>query len=395
VSFAIHQPRLLLVLADDPAQARDFKDVHDYLRDFTAVVRKPKEILDQGPNALNPYAAVVLFNVAAPGAELWELLKDYVIKNGRGLAIVPGGEKTDIAAYNTPAAQQLMPGQLGKIMNAASEAAGRWNWDTMTFQHPMLAPFREWKAANFDIFSKPNSVSRYWEIKPKGQGTPIIHYAADGSPPALLDRGFEAKAGGRQGHVLLFTTRLDRSRPAWNDYFKTFRLTTYFALLRYSARYLAGDLEPVRMNFLSGQTVPVVALPLAGRLNAYTLLRDGEVVDTVTAEADLNELRLPQALTPGNYGVEGAGKGVGLFSVNLPPEECLLTRVPVADVEALFGKDSVAPLDLRADLRKALEGQWSQPQELLPWLMVLVLLLLAVENLLANKFYRKTSEPAA
>ena len=84
-----------------------------------------------------------------------------------------------------------------------------------------------------------------------------------------------------------------------------------------------------------------------------------------------------------------------MFSVNLPQEECLLTRVPAAEVEALFGEKSVTPLDVRTDLRDALKGQWSQPQELLPYLMILVLLLLAVENLLANKFYRKQAEPTS
>jgi hypothetical protein len=33
--------------------------------------------------------------------------------------------------------------------------------------------------------------------------------------------------------------------------------------------------------------------------------------------------------------------------------------------------------------------------ELLPWLMVGLLLVLAVENLLANKFYRRESEPTS
>ena len=35
------------------------------------------------------------------------------------------------------------------------------------------------------------------------------------------------------------------------------------------------------------------------------------------------------------------------------------------------------------------KGQFRQPVELFPWLMILVLLVLAVENLLANKFYRR------
>ena len=42
-------------------------------------------------------------------------------------------------------------------------------------------------------------------------------------------------------------------------------------------------------------------------------------------------------------------------------------------------------------LKDALEGQFRQPVELFPWLMILLLFALAVENLLANKFYKQKS----
>ena len=43
-------------------------------------------------------------------------------------------------------------------------------------------------------------------------------------------------------------------------------------------------------------------------------------------------------------------------------------------------------------IRQALQDYWSEPVEIFPYVMVLLLLLLALENLLANKFYRQ--EPA-
>src|SRR5262249_30887346 len=99
-----------------------------------------------------------------------------------------------------------------------------------------------------------------------------------------------------------------------------------------------------------------------------------------------------QAVQPGNYALEGDGKRVAAFSVNMPQEETDLRRLPVAEVEALFGKGAVVPVDVRADLRTAMSGQWSQPGELFPVLMVVLLCVLAVENLLANKFYRREPE---
>jgi hypothetical protein len=46
-------------------------------------------------------------------------------------------------------------------------------------------------------------------------------------------------------------------------------------------------------------------------------------------------------------------------------------------------------IDHKTSLSDALQNHWSQPIELLPLLMIIILLVLAVESLLANKFYRQ------
>src|SRR5262249_42648475 len=112
-----------------------------------------------------------------------------------------------------------------------------------------------------------------------------------------------------------------------------------------------------------------------------------------------NELRIGQALMPGNYLLVGGNDEWRTgFSMNVPPEESNLTQVPVPEIEKLFGPGSVLPVGHNINFKDALQGHWSQPVELLPWLMILLLLVLAVENLLANKFYRRapqeTTEPA-
>ncbi len=81
------------------------------------------------------------------------------------------------------------------------------------------------------------------------------------------------------------------------------------------------------------------------------------------------------------------------FSVNLPPRECDLERVPVAAIENNLGLGALVPVGHREPIREALRGHFTQPLELFPLLMVLLLLALALENLLANKFYR-TTEPS-
>jgi hypothetical protein len=392
LTFAVRQPRHILVIADDTAAAQRWKDALESLRslaEFRVTLATPAKILHQrkdNPAVLNGYQAVYLFDVKAPDAELWTVLAGYVAEGG-GVGIVPGREMV-LDAYRTREARQVMPGELQRI--ESSDGKGQWSWDSMDFQHPLMAPFKAWKGdRGTDFVSKPRTASRYWKVKPGKEGTTLVRYAS--GAPALVARALGGKDE-RPGKVLLFTTILDDRKPAWNDYPSS--LSSFYVVLAFqSTSYLAGDAEPVQLNFLLGQTAPVVALPLAQRSRGtYNLLRNGVQSAEVPAESGHNVLRLPQAQKPGNYTVTAEGKQVAALSVNLPQEEVLLDRLPITEVEALFGHGSVVPVDVRADLSAAMSGQWSQPVELFPFLMVLILFVLAVENLLANKFYRREPE---
>jgi hypothetical protein len=101
---------------------------------------------------------------------------------------------------------------------------------------------------------------------------------------------------------------------------------------------------------------------------------------------------LPQASEPGNYTlrpVDADGDAVAWFSVNLPPEESNLARVPREEIEAVLGPEAVVAPETNVDIGKVIGDRISRPWEMMPLLMILLLVLLAVENLLANKFYRR------
>jgi hypothetical protein len=389
LTFALRQPRHILVVSDNPSKAQRWQDALESLRglgEFRVKRITPEQCLKED---LSAFQAVYLFDVAEPDADLWGRLKRYV-ESGGGLGVVPGGEEVKAEAYNSAEAKALLPGQVQGIRTVA-KPAGRWDFDQIPYQHPMMARYREWKSANADLVSEARTAWRYWQVTAdKDKNVTVLAKYAGSGEPALLER-LVGGTGGRPGHVLLFTTTLDRRTPPWNDYLDTLN-TFYLALALQATSHLAGDTEPVQLNFVSGQTVPVVTLPLAQRFKEYTVSGPGELRDAVPAEAGQNTLRLPQAVVPGNYAVHGEGKRVASFSVNLPQEETVLQRLPVEAVESLFGKGAVVPVDVRADLRAAMSGQWSQPVELFPFLMVVLLFVLAVENLLANKFYRREPE---
>ena len=117
-------------------------------------------------------------------------------------------------------------------------------------------------------------------------------------------------------------------------------------------------------------------------------------VGPVTAEAGFNEARAQQAVEPGNYTLKVGAQpqAAAWFSVNVPGEESDLTRTAKEEIDAVLGPEAVLPVGATTDLNEVMRGHISQPWELFPVLMVVLLLVLAVENLLANKFYRR--EPA-
>ena len=137
-----------------------------------------------------------------------------------------------------------------------------------------------------------------------------------------------------------------------------------------------------------------MVLPPAPRSPTYTLEGPGlSATDRLVPRADAQgDLSLAQAVTPGNYKLVSADNNWSTsFSVNIPADESQLTRVPADQIEQLLGKGAVLPLGQGANFKEALQGHWTQPVELFPWLMILLLLALAIENLLANKFYRRDS----
>src|SRR5262249_2732920 len=99
-------------------------------------------------------------------------------------------------------------------------------------------------------------------------------------------------------------------------------------------------------------------------------------------------LKLPQAATPGHrLLVHDRGRRLAGFGLNVPEEGGRLGRVD-ADIERTLGAGRVVRVGRVGRLRDLMQDRLRPPEELLPWLMLLVLAGIVVESLLANRFYR-------
>ncbi len=394
-TFEIRAGRQVLIIVDNARDADILKLALESTEEFKCDVRTPIEVADQRPQDLMAYRCICLLNVAKPPALLWQLLEQFV-KEGGGLAVMPGGTQLVTSAYaDTREANLLMPGKLVRIIKADSSKGAVWR--DIPSSHGLLAPFREFsKQMGVDFERFPPAAQRYWEVQPAETNSyVVVSYADDKKRPALLERTFDPHL--LRGKVVLFTTPMDTSHidtaEAWNDYVKT---SFYLVLSSVSVGYLSGDAEERVFNFRSGQPVSV-PLPANARYSTYLLEGPGLNKDQAVVRRPDNqtEVVLTQAIAPGNYLlIGGQGERVAYFSVNLPAEESQWDKVPPEQIEPVLGAGSVLAADRDLSLKETLQKHWNQPLELFPGLMILALFLLAIENLLSNRFYNRPGKQA-
>jgi len=384
ITFEIRDNRQVLLVADDPANVFSWQNALKSKGTFHADVKTTQAATALAPeDLLKSYKAVCLLGVREPPAELWAILKRYVEKGG-GLAVAPGEKHLVRSAYTNNAAGNILPGELVDVVEAAPDKPVR-AWGQPKYQHPLLAPFRVWsKTEETDFLRGPNYplAYRHWQVKPVADDFVLLSYEDMANHPALLERTVQ------RGRVLLFTTPFDDRQP-WDNYRQWWY---YLALVNESVGYLAGEADTASLNFQAGQTVSV-ALPATPRFPNYTLSGPGltGAENSVSRPENDDTVPIAQATTPGNFTLyDGNTQVVAGFSVNARPEESLLDRVSVESIEAVLGPGAVLGVGHDTNLGKALEGRWSQPVELYPWLMILLLLALTAESFLANRFYRRT-----
>jgi hypothetical protein len=392
-TFLVRDRRRTLTLVDNPDDAKFWAKALDVAERYRSTTRPASEAAGLDPQQLRTqYEAVCLFGVRAPDAGLWGMLKGYLDKGG-ALIVVPG-QGLDKDAYNSKAAQDVLPGEFKRLIETDSkEPEVPWLWDDAA-AHPFVAPFLRWKkTADVDFFrpEKLARATRYWSVDPgSDERAVIVHYADDQKRPAVLEKG----------KVLLFTTGFDgrrdeQGRPYWNNYLQS---SFHLVLVNKAIGYLTGEATDPNVNLICGQTA--VLPPTDAPAAQYQLEGPGLAGASVSLSWPGNgkplEISPDVAAAPGNFVLTAAKdrQAVAGFSLNVRWEECNLAPLDPARIEGVFGPGSVVSASRATSWRKALESR-RQPVEAMPALLLVLLVALAVENLLANKFYRNPEQPAA
>ncbi|MEZ6114476.1 MAG: hypothetical protein R3C99_26220 [Pirellulaceae bacterium] len=108
----------------------------------------------------------------------------------------------------------------------------------------------------------------------------------------------------------------------------------------------------------------------------------------IAARGDRLSIRFTE--NPGAYRLKGnrGGPVVRGFSVNLPPEATELRRVESTRLDELLGEDRYQFARNRDEIELSV-GEARAGREFYPTLLVLLAGALAMEQLLANRFYRR------
>jgi hypothetical protein len=448
LTFKVGEARRVLVVSDEPRAAAFWQLAVNSKDEFVCVAARPEDVsVKEGrvvarytaepanPNPvwredpLRVFDVVCFLGVENPGRKtetgtLWEKVRPYVEGGGK-LVLIPGAQ---LSREGYAAGGNLMPGTIGELIDTRElkpppptqtapgwpgghEGANgvRWVLDEKAVQHPMLRPFQDWQSLERrDVLHDPRVAWKYWHAtKDRAPEAAVVVYYNDAEKPdarrpAVLERGIPdpGQPTRIKGRVVLLTTRMDLKAEEWNDYwdFSNSWVVVFPTLV---VRYLAGDTADANYNHQTGRTA-TVPLPRGGLpppkdgqampkvvLDGPGIDSDLALIDVTTRQADvpIDPRRTGQ---PGNFrvSVESANWSDG-FSLNAPAEESTLDKVPADAVEEVTGKGTVFPLDREMKLRDVIPFISDQPIDLFPWLLIAVLLLLATEGLVANRFYRK------
>ncbi len=333
---------------------------------------------------LSAFGAIYVVNAARLDEADWGRLNVYV-REGGGL-IVAVGDRADAENYNGPAAAALLPATLKEKKTAVPET---------TFGKPVdnTQPLFALGGRELEAVLAATPVYKYWTIKPSESARTLLPFA-DGAP-ALLERTFK---GGRNGRVLLWTTplarRVDRASPAaWNDFPFYWG---FLALQLETVPYLLGA-HGEKLDFDAGDDVLVPIDPTQRLKNYLVRGPENNAGDRLSPAADSDALHIVAPQQIGNWTVTGSGdagvKQTLGFSLNPPERESRLAAMAETDLDNVFGKGDYMLAEDAVSFNHA-KALSRLGRELFPYLMFLILIIVTLESVLANRFYREPSGAA-
>ncbi len=326
------------------------------------------EDLDAGK--LGGAEIVLLANVTFVSDAQWAALTRFVCQGGKLWLVA--GPNMSAQAYNTAAARNLMPVELG----VAEELDRPVAWKPANYQHPLLQPFR----VNPDFPLKHVEASFRFKVKSRPEGSVVVVPYADGTP-AIVER----KVG--EGRVLLwnFSPLPGRSNIR--------RLYQHPLLAQGVVRAYARD--TLLRTMLNVGQVASIAVPRGIGPATAAVKRPGQSGFEPVVVSPKRVIAVP-AEVPGHWDVQLTGEKstdtVG-FSTNAPSGESDLRPVDPNDARAYLSAELLEIVSSPAELRRE-QRMVSEDLHIAGPLLLVLLALMIGESWFANRFYKRGGQTA-
>lgn len=368
-------PWSLLVVESANANSRDLVNAlapPGYPAPFKIDVIKQSELT---PAKMEGHQAVVLLDPSPMSDTTWQALSRFVMRGG-GLMMFLGRSAVK-EAFNTEAAQTVLPGKLARQWRAGDRL---WYLDPREYQHSILAPFRD---IGTSVPWSDFRVDRHWSLTDMKEGTNTVVPYKNGVA-ALI----EQRIG--KGVVLTFTSSIsDSKEDAWNTLLTGFQSWPFFVLVNQMAKY-AVQMGDQHFNYVAGD----VAMLQTSKDNetATHLLFTPNGIDPQEVIPDNGTITIPFTSSLGTYRIRplGGGKSSG-FSVNLPPFATRMEKLSETELDEVLGEGRYRLARQQEQIVRE-QGKARLGVPLFPWLMLIVVIVFALEHIMANRFYRQQVE---
>lgn len=312
--------------------------------------------------ALEEADTILLLNLPGLAKSEWERLFAFVEKGG-GLGLI-AGDALDAQHYSN---LQKLPIQILGVLESRRD-----NLALSPMSHPFLDKFREegLKSLRFPIFRSYLEIGR----PPADSLLQSLAFFSDGRP-ALLEQSL-----GR-GRILFFASSLSTD---WSNLPKSIVFPPFVYEL---INYLAGR-KPVPTSFTPGNPITIPLKPGEDSAVIRVFEPDSETPVTLTVNPGAEAAYHRAGQTVGNAQVfiktEEKTRKFG-YSVNIDASPEHYRHITQEEVLEMFPKAML--LTPEDDLTRR-AGETTGVAELAPILLLLMLLLLCLESVMANRVYR-------
>lgn len=376
----LEQDALFLTEALDPVRGENAGAL-GLSRPFRVEVLRIGQLAERLRATSDRPQVVIINNVATISEPLWTQL-NLSVRSGLGLCVALGDRsKTD--AYSSPTARQILPGDpVELIVGKPSEA---WSLIKPDQNHPIFAQYAE--ELRTELGTVP--VFRYEKLAKSESGARQLLEVSDGGY-ALLERVFDNSVAGRvlQWSIPMARRPSSSDQAAWTDFPRSW---SFVQVINRMAAYLANSTDDANMSE-AGRDMSLAIDSSQGINSALVKGPNDRPGERRAIEPGENRLIISNLDTLGHWGVGFSGPNnlsvATGFSVNPSPGESQIRVLNTEQLDQVFGKGTYALAQDTDSLEKAV-GLARVGVEFFPWLMMLLLVLLTLENYLANKFYRE------